>query len=163
MVLAARSLLLLPRAPRKTEVTCFDIFYTLFISSFSPQMTVSLRRGRLKCAFQAHYKEQNQRRMAIAQWRHQHLLSGRAVSRCLLSCQLCFIQLHHREEIPAQAEPSAMTSFGTSALVAVFRRRSGADGLIGSRPCGAPSGWSAGSQQRNAARFFYGFPILKAV
>lgn len=106
-------------------------------------------------------KSKNQRRMAIAQWRHHHLLSGRAVCRRLLSCQLCFIQLHHREEIPAQAEPSAIMSFGTSALVAAFGRRSGADGLIGSRPCGAPSGWSTGRKKMNAAGFFYSLLIFK--
>lgn len=126
-------------------------------------MTVSLRRGRLKCAFQVHFKEQNQRRMAIAQWRHPHLLSGRAVCGCLLSCQLCLIQLHHREQIQAQAEHGAIMSFGTSALDAAFGSRSGADGLIGPRPCGAPSGWSTGRKKMNAAGSFYSLLILKAV
>lgn len=35
-----------------------------------------------------------------------------------------------------QAEPGAITSFGTPPLVAAFRSRTGADGLIGSHQAG---------------------------
>lgn len=86
---------------------------------FSSNASFTRQRKSLKCAFQARYTgpNQNHTTMPTAQWRHHHLLGGRAVCLYLLSCQMCFIQLLYGEEIPPQPEPSAIMSFGTSELV----------------------------------------------
>lgn len=72
---------------------------------------------------------------------------------------MCFIQLLYGEEVPPQPEPSAIMSFGTSELVTAFKAQRGADGLIGSQPCGAPSGLSPRMKKMNAARFSCNFLI----
>lgn len=94
------------------------------------------------------------RRLGLAHWHRLHLLShcprlsaAEQSVLCVLSCSLCFIQLHYRDRIPLHPEPRTIMSFGTAELVRPFTAHTGAVGLIGSWPYGTPSGLSTGEKR----------------